>query len=737
MEPTTPISSDALFDFAPEPIPASHDGLAKGHWTILIVDDEKDVHDATLLALRGIVMEGKPLRFLHAYSASEAREIIAAHPEIAVMLLDVVMESDAAGLKLVRYVREELGRLEVRIVLRTGQPGYAPEVETITHYDINDYKSKSELTRVRLFTSLTVAIRSYRQIRQSEATRQGLENIIAASIDLGKSKGLKRFADGVVTQLCALFDVEPEGLVCASVPASGDTPVVLAAAGHFAPFIGHPLHALPDPEVAARLLEALHQRKTFTDAGTYLYFPVSRTTGIAAYVDVRDDLDDVDQRLIEIFSTNITAGFENVYLQAQISDLAYVDALTGMPNRNAFIEMVRDVAGTDAVVAQVDIDNFSGINSVLDFSFGDQVLLAVAQRIREHFSLPVRCARLGTDVFGLVGPRERVDASRIAAVFAEPFQVGDHCLRLSATSGVADCRIETTSGHAALQHSSVALKQAKTLARSKCLYFEASQSLAAKERLLLLSDLRASFMSERLFLVFQPFVELATGRVVGAEALLRWRNDHGEYVAPDRFIPIAEESGLIVPLGQWIIRSALREHRRFQSQTTAPFRIAINVSHIQFREPDFVQTLQGAMEAFGTDPAMVEIELTESVAIDDLDFIIEALGQIRRLGVSVAIDDFGTGYSSLSVIRRLPVQRLKIDRSFIKILETEPTITKLVIGLAKQMSLDTIAEGVETRSQLDLLRGLGCNDGQGYFFAKPMLADDLLLYLNQKQGERL
>lgn len=729
MEPTLSAESDELFDFAPDHTPTDEAAVAKGHWTILIVDDEQDVHNATLLALRGIVMEGKPLRFLHAYSGQEARKVIAAHPEIAVMLLDVVMESEAAGLELVRYVREELARLEVRIVLRTGQPGYAPEVETITHYDINDYKSKSELTRVRLFTSLTVAIRSYRQIRQSEATRQGLENIIAASIDLGKSKGLKRFADGVVTQLCALFDVEPEGLVCASTPTCGDTPVILAAAGHFSPFIGRPLNALPDTKVAGRLLETLHQRQSFTQEGTYLYFPVSLSAGIAAYVDVRSDLDEVDQRLVEIFSTNITAGFENVYLQDQITDLAYVDALTDMPNRNAFIELVHGVAGTDAVVAQVDIDNFSGINSVLDFSFGDQVLLAVARRIKEHFPLPVRFARLGTDVFGLVGPSDRVNTERITRLFAEPFQVGEHSLRLSATSGLVDCRVETTSGHAALQHSSVALKQAKSLARSKCLYFEASQSLAAKERLLLLSDLRASFLSERLFLVFQPFVNLTTGQTVGAEALLRWKNDHGEYVAPDRFIPLAEESGLIVPLGHWIVRTALREHQRFQAKSAQPFRMAINVSHIQFREPDFVMTLERAMADCGTDPALVEIELTESVAIDDMDFIIDTLQQIRQLGVSIAIDDFGTGYSSLSVIRRLPVQRLKIDRSFISNLETDPSIARLVVGLAHQMSLETIAEGIENPNQLGLLQSLGCDEGQGYLFSKPLPADDFLDFL--------
>lgn len=729
MVPTAYPNSEPLFDFAPEP---QGDREAHPHadsWKILIVDDEPDVHSATLLALRDIQMEGRRLLFLHAHSASEAREVLAAHPDIAVLLLDVVMESESAGLDLVRYAREELGRRELRIVLRTGQPGYAPEVETITRYDINDYKSKAELTRIRLFTSLTVAIRSYRQIRQLEATREGLENIIAASIDLGRSKGIKRFADGVVTQLCALLGMEPEGLVCASTPSPGDSPVVLAAAGRFAPFIGQPLDALPDARVSSRLKETLRLRRTHMDDGTYLHFPVKHSAGVAAFLDVPAPPDAVDQRLVEVFSTNITAGFENAYLQERISQLAYVDPLTGLPNRNAFIERVRDLGHGDAVVAQVDIDNFSGINSVLDFSFGDQVLLAVASRIAEQFAEPVHAARLATDVFGLTGPRDRVNAETIAALFAAPFQVGDHALRLTATCGLVDCSQENTTCHAALQNSSIALKQAKLLARSKCLYFESSQSQAAKERLLLLNDLRASFLAERLFLVYQPFVELSTGAILGAEALLRWKNDQGDYVAPDRFIPLAEESGLIVPLGQWIMRVAFREQRRFKAAAGGPFRIAINVSHIQFREPDFVDSLERAMADCGTDPRDVEIELTESVAIEDLDHIVETLKRVRALGVSISVDDFGTGYSSLSVIRRLPVQRIKIDRSFVGMLQTDPSIANLIVGLASRLGLETIAEGVETPAQLSRLKELDCDVGQGYLFAKPMQADDLLTFL--------
>jgi CheY-like chemotaxis protein len=243
-----PANSNDLMSFLSEPEEPQSSG--KPTWPILIVDDEPDVHRATELALKGVSIEGRQIAFVHAYSAQEARTRLAENTDLAVMLLDVVMETPDAGLQLIRHVREELGNRSLRVILRTGQPGYAPEIDTIRAYDINDYKTKSELTRVRLFTSLTVAIRSYWQIHQLEANRRGLEMILAASADLGRPKGLRRFAEGIVTQLCALLGVEEEGIVCAA--SLGDDkpdctpPYILAAAGRYSNWIGLPLKNIPD-----------------------------------------------------------------------------------------------------------------------------------------------------------------------------------------------------------------------------------------------------------------------------------------------------------------------------------------------------------------------------------------------------------------------------------------------------------------------------------------------------------
>lgn len=725
MNTTTKESTSDLFVFTAEDPKEVQSTSIDAQWKILIVDDEKDVHSTTLLALRGVFIEGRSLFFMHAYSASEAKSIIADTSDIAVLLLDVVMESESAGLDLVKHVRKELNRNDVRIVLRTGQPGYAPEVDTIRDYDINDYKTKSELTRTRLFTSLTVAIRSYRQIHQSEATRRGLESIINASIDLSRIQSVKNFADGVVTQLCALFDVESEGLVCAGNQYSNKEPpfLVMAAAGRYAQFIGKSLDTITDKEVVYRLYETLNLKKSTIGKGTCLYFPVSESKGIAAYIDLSSKIDEIDRQLIEIFSTNIKSGFENTYLQQKIATLAYFDRISGLPNRNSFIDFIKKEATECSVVAQIDIDNFSDINSILDLSFGDDVLRAVAARLLDNFPPPTRLARLGSDTFGLLGSQDAVNPHTIEAVFSDPFLIGEHSLRLSATSGLVVCSNESLNGINALKNSSVAVKQAKQLARSKCIFFDPAQSIAAKERLLMLSNLRSAFSCDRLFVVFQPFISLKNNQIVGAETLLRWKTDSGKFIPPNRFIPLAEESGLMVPLGKWIIRSAFREQRKFQMMTSDPFRIAINVSHVQFREPDFVETLAKAILEFDIDPTNVEIELTESVAIDNLISIMETLKQVRTLGVSISIDDFGTGYSSLSIISKLPIHRLKIDQSFIRNIETDSSISKLIIQLAKELNLETIAEGIESEAQYKMIQDLGCTEGQGYLFSRPLTAD--------------
>ncbi|MEI7431895.1 MAG: EAL domain-containing protein, partial [Betaproteobacteria bacterium] len=703
---------------------------------VLIVDDEPDVHQVTMIALKGLVVEGRHLEFMHAYSAAEARTLLDQHNDLAVVLLDVVMETETAGLELVRYIREGLGNATIRIILRTGQPGYAPEIETIRAYDINDYKTKSELTQVRLFTSLTVAVRSYLQIQQLEANRRGLELIVAAGTELSKIAGIQRFAEGVVTQLCALLGVSADGVICAASKNSSVTPYILAAAGGYSDLIGQSLNDIPDSRIRLELTKTLADQCHSIGETTCLFFSSPDDYSLAAFIDAKHPVSDPDRNLIEVFCSNISVSFENIQLYQRISTLAFEDALLKLPNRNSFLEKIDQRTEEMDRLALVDIDGFADTNSILDQDFGDAVLSVVSKRLRHEFSEHVAVARIGADVFGILGPNDEVNAERIVEIFSKPFVVANENLRLSATSGFVKLSDSKTSAKAVelLKNAGAALKQAKSFNRGKAVIFEEGHAKAARERMQLLSQLRLAFSAERMFLVFQPFVDLATGRVVGAEALIRWRTEHGEFISPDIFIPLAEQSGLMVHIGDWVMRNALQFLRRLTDLGHQDFRMAINVSHTQFREPDFLEKLLAAINEHGVNPTGVEIELTESVAIDNLKLIKEKLLAISAAGVAIAIDDFGTGYSSLNIIRQLTVDRLKIDRAFVSgedCLNGDYSIAEMVLKLADQLGLETIAEGIETEAQREMMQRLGCNDGQGYLFSKPLPEEQFLLLLNK------
>ncbi|WP_043749003.1 putative bifunctional diguanylate cyclase/phosphodiesterase [Imhoffiella purpurea] len=722
---SSPDDEDALFLI--EDRPEGRD-QPRDVWRILIVDDEADVHEATELALRDLIIDDRSLVFLHAYSAQQAYDILAETQDIAVVLLDVVMESEGAGLELVHRIREELAQRAVRIILRTGQPGYAPEIDAIRAYDINDYKTKSELTRVRLFTSLTVAIRSYRQIHQLEMGRRGLELIVSASLGLAKRRALHCFAEGVVTQLCALLNIAPEGLVCVASPAGGESPWLIAAAGHYRDLIQSPLHALPDTEVREALERCLRLKTHVLEPRTCLYFDVQGTQGIAAHVAADLPLERVNRNLLEVFCANVTVGFENALLHEQLTDSAYYDPLLRLPNRTRLIQLIDDRkdAHRDSTLALVDLDDFAEINAALDHHFGDRVLRAVAYRLEQVFQPPTLIARVTADAFALLGPSEAIDRRAIEQVFSTPFDLQDKSIRISATASLIRVGPEPRGGADLLKDASIALKQAKRLNRGRATLFTEDLSLAARDRIRLLTSLRSAFYAERLHLAFQPQVELETGRVVGAEALLRWTTKEGQVIPPERFIPLAEHSGLMIPIGEWVLRTACLQLKRLDDRKQSGFRMAVNVSQTQFREPDFISMLDRVLREYQVAPEQIELELTESIAIGHMESTAAKIAEIRRMGVSIALDDFGTGYSSLSVLKQLGIDRLKIDRAFVQEIgrPNDSGIADLVVALGRQLNLGTTAEGVETEEQRRCLMEHGCQDGQGYLFGRPLPSAD-------------
>lgn len=710
-------------------------------WRILIVDDDEDVHRATEFALRDVQIIDRPLVFLHAYSSTEAIDLLRREPEIAVILLDVVMESEHAGLDAVDRIRGELKLDKPRIILRTGQPGYAPEIETIRRYDINDYKTKNELTRAKMYTALTAAVRSYDQLCRLDASRQGLEQIVAASNHLISQVGLQEFASGVIRQMAAFIGVEPEGMVCAAAQHNSDENyLVIAATGHFSGLIGHWLNEIDDPQIAMTLDHCLREKRNLVDQHSMaLFFPGRNGHDFAAYIDSPNPLTELDQHLLEVFCTNITICGDNVKLVEELRNLAYYDPLLGLPNRAYFVEAIdkRLHLGKpeDLRVAMLDVDQFAEINDMFGHQYGDLLLKAIARRLEQHFPPPCVVARISNDTFGLFCTKGNISPERLAPLLNGAYEVENVERPVSMGIGIVEVSQESN-GSLLLKDASIAVKRAKENGIGQYAFFSPAVATATRERTRLLQDLRYAFAQDMLFVAYQPQLELATGKVIGVEALMRWRTVDGQLVPPDRFIPIAEQSGLIIGLGTWILRTALHAARRIGDEGFDGIRMAVNVSTIQFRQNNFLDQVDQALRDSQLPAELLELEVTESVAIMGLNFVEEALTALRQRGISVAIDDFGTGYSSLSYLGRLPANRLKIDHSFVWAMDSGKggvNIPEMVVPLGRQLNMKVIAEGVETEAQAERLRTIGCDEVQGYLYAKPMPLEELLDWLRTRR----
>jgi len=726
----------ALLDDLSAPESASGEEIC---WYLLIVDDDEDVHHATEYALSDLRVLGRPLKFLHAFSASEAIGILAHRRDVAVILLDVVMEREDAGLKAVEAIRHDLGLDAVRIVLRTGQPGYAPELDAITNYDINDYKTKSELTRSKLFTTVTAAIRSFDQIQRLEASRSGLEMIIRGSSQFSAEQGLASFASAVIKQLADLLEIPSNGMVSVCAEGDADAGVILAAAGRYDSYAGQPLLAVAD--IAARtMLEAclLKRQNLDSDCSMALYFAGRHGRNFAVYVESTAAIRQLDRHLLDVFRTNISMCIENIGLVERLRTAAYVDELTRLPNRAAQIAsmdecLTRD-GSADQVLALVDIDQFSETIDAFGYRFGDQQLRAVAGRLRNMLPDDLLVARVGSDVFGIFGRGENVNPENLRSILLKPFDSEGGLHTISFSIGLVRADAAHADGADLLRNGAIALKHAKLAGPGNDAYYTAEVGRLTRQRIHMLHDLRTALEMRDLFVVYQPQIDLANGQVVGIEALLRWRNAKGEFVPLEQFIAVAEQSGLIVEVGAWVLNTALAAQHEFGALGYS-LRLAVNVSPVQFRQADFLEMVRDAIARNAADPGLLELEITESVALSGWSQIVERMQALKALGVLIAIDDFGTGFSSLAYLARLPADCLKIDRCFVSALGDQHSgtpIAAMVVQLGKQLGMRVLAEGVEDSRQLQTLIELGCCEAQGRVYAPPMTQAELLLWLRAR-----
>ena len=436
---------------------------------------------------------------------------------------------------------------------------------------------------------------------------------------------------------------------------------------------------------------------------------------------------------------------------SQIDHAVHHDHLTNLPNRLLFLdrldqELTRAHRDNQmAAILMIDMDHFKQVNDSFGFHIGDEVLKLAAERLVGQMRACDTVARIAGDKFGIV--LTGVKASRYAGEVAqkildaftqEPFTVEGNEFFITLSMGISVYPVDGLNTAILLNNADAAMYHAKKDGRHHFLYYTGQMNATAWQRLKLESELRRALTQNEFVLHYQPKVDLADSRIVGVEALLRWQSPERGLVAPGEFIPLLEETNLILPVGEWVLREACRQARAWRSAGFPDIRIAVNLSVMQLKQPDFVDMVLGILNEHGLDPAlkMIELELTESMLMDNVQGTIENLRKLHDAGIQFSIDDFGTGYSSLSYLKRFPISSLKIDQSFVRDLSSDPNdeaIVSAIIALGHSLGLRVIAEGVETEDQLAKLRSMGCNEMQGFLFSRavPIAAMTELLHRNE------
>lgn len=497
-----------------------------------------------------------------------------------------------------------------------------------------------------------------------------------------------------------------------------------------------------------------HARAAYSSlrSGTPVSYRIRRKSGEYIWFEtVSQPIRDADGRIVQIqaSSRDIT---ERKAFEEQLARQAYTDPLTGLSNRVALLDRMTHAITRatrrheQVAVVFLDLDNFKMVNDSLGHEAGDHLLIFVARRLQGCLRAEDTAARLGGDEFTILleGVHEVQDVvrvvDRISAALQAPFIVDGHEVFVTFSIGMTLSRSGQQDPRELLREADVAMYYAKHKGKARSAFFDASMNFRLLDRLSLESDLRRAVERGEFRVHYQPMIDLASGSISGVEALVRWEHPERGMIYPDEFIPLAEETGLIVEIGEWVLKEACRQAQGWEAvyQGSAPLTISVNLSAGQLLQPDLSETVARTLAETGMSPTSLQLEITESVLMQDVETAIRVLHELKSLGVQLAIDDFGTGYSALSYFKRFPFDVLKIDRTFVKGLgedKQDSAIVRTVIMLAKTLNLVVVGEGIETSTQLGQLQVLGCDRGQGYHFARPLPGEEVNELLRSIPGE--
>lgn len=507
-----------------------------------------------------------------------------------------------------------------------------------------------------------------------------------------------------------------------------------------------------ESEQAQAEIRALLAGSKITEIAHRIVLPDGSVRHVCLHCDIRLDN---DGNAVGVYGT-IQDVSESKRVEERIRNLAYFDGLTQLPNRHYFSENVSKALhhakrhNRVLGVLSMDLDQFKRINDTLGHSVGDRLLQAVAGRLQEGIraqdtlalgepDATLGLARLGGDEFCILLTEisQFHDAARVARRIVESlsvaFVIDDNELFVTTSIGIALYPLDGDDAETLIKNADAAMYYAKSQGRNNYQFYGKTMNSRALEKLAMESQLRKAIERSEFELHFQPKLDLRTSRVSGAEALIRWRHPELGMVPPIDFIPLAEESGLIVPIGEWVLRAACEESMQWQSQGLPPVHVAVNISSPHFRHSGLLPMVARVLHETGLPPECVEVEVTESMLMDDMETTLATLHRLKDMGLRLAIDDFGTGYSSLAYLKRFPLDALKIDRSFVKdtpAAADDAAITSAIIAMAHSLKLEVVAEGVETEAQLEFLRARGCEYVQGYLISRPVPAPDFRALLS-------
>jgi diguanylate cyclase (GGDEF)-like protein len=525
--------------------------------------------------------------------------------------------------------------------------------------------------------------------------------------------------------------------------APGNCPLIARALTQASPVICNDIAT--DERMKSWRAEALQRGYRSTAVSPLMV--ADRAAGVfVLYAQEPGVFDEDEMKLLTEIAGDISFALNYLEKEKQVNYLAYYDVLTGLANRTLLAQQLNQLiasaqrTGKMVALIMLDLERFRYINNALGQHLADQLLKAVAQRLRETLSVDTPLARFNADLYALAIETDP-DATEVAhfidatllPLFAQAFTVDGHELVAPVRIGIALAPADGKDSDTLLKNAEAALKRTKN-SEQTYLFYEPAMSVQVAERITLENKLRRALEEEQFVLHYQPKVSSGNNRICGLEALIRWNDPETGLVPPGKFIPIMEETGIILNVGAWAINRALADGRHWLSQGLTPPRIAVNVSALQLQKADFVDIVTRLVAQYGNETCLLELEVTESLLMQDIEGNISKLAAIRDLGVNIAIDDFGTGYSSLGYLAKLPVNALKIDRSFITNMDKQPesmTIVSAIISLAHSLKLLVVAEGVETEAQAQLLRLLNCDELQGYLFSKPLPLDAVTTLLQE------